>query len=42
MRWLKGEEDDLWQRKVMIWGQKANNREQWATVLKEPTLLNDT
>jgi hypothetical protein len=41
MRWLKDEENDSWEMKVKIWGQKANNREECAFVLKETKLSED-
>jgi hypothetical protein len=35
LRWLEDVEEDLHEMKVKIWRQKAVDREEWASVVKE-------
>jgi hypothetical protein len=36
---MENVERDLWERKVMRWRQRAVNREEWASVIKEARIL---
>jgi len=35
LRWLEDVEKDLWEMKVKRWGQKAVDREEWASIIME-------
>ena len=39
MRLLDGVEKDLWEMKVKRWRQKAVDREEWASVIKETKVV---
>jgi hypothetical protein len=39
LRWLEGVEKDLREMKVKRWRQKAFDREEWASVIKEANAL---
>jgi hypothetical protein len=41
LRWLDDEENDLQEPKVKKWRQKANNRGEWASVIRRPRFLED-
>jgi len=36
LRWLEDAEKNLWDMKVKRWRQKAVDREEWASAIKEP------
>jgi hypothetical protein len=39
LRWLEDVQKDLWEMKVKIWWQRAADREEWASVIKEAKAL---